>query len=662
MVDLTRIFPGGFKAPTKAASQQATDPFRDFEAELIRQGFDLPGPVVETEDRPIRCKVNGSKGKDGWYHFNLFRTRAGDDIGFGHFGDWRDAMTVSWSSRASQLDDTDRRQFDSQRREQAETAKIRRNELHNETAKQAANYIASCSVPISHSYLAKKKVKNYGLLERAGQLIVPLKNSTGEIRSYQTINARGEKLYLADAQKSGCFHLIGQVGTIAYIVEGYATGASVHEATGQGVFVALDTSNLAAVVKAARKLYPSIRLVIAADNDRLKTDAGRVAAEKAASGDAHCSVIVAHFDGDEGTDFNDLANMAGIEAVKAQLQPLGEVKRARSVPFSQLSRKPPEWVLKGVLPVNTLCVLFGPSGGGKSFLALDMAFHVALGESWNGHKVARSGGVYYICGEGDEGIGRRADAWETYHRRQLPGDDLHKTTSAVPLSDPEELQRVIDDINSKPGMRLVIIDTLNRNFGGGDENSTADMTAFVQACDRIRVECGVVVVIVHHTGLNATDRARGSSVLKAASDVEIMLAPMQDGSPGFTMIGVKTKDAENVKPMTFGLKTIVLGVDEDGEDYTSCVIEQGDGADGIQAAKMLKMGKNQTTVFSAAKTLTTSIRANLGPDSVAQFTSLQLFEVIDGMRMDRFKEALAALVDRDLLDFDAPHYSISVEI
>lgn len=660
MVDITR-FTGGSFDPNKYAPKPVADPFTTFQSVLIDGGYEIDGPVQVTDDTPVRLNRNGSKDKPAWYHFNLFRTDNGDDIGFGHFGDWRDGVTTSWSSRADQMSEADSIRLDVERKRQADEARKAREIQQDAAAESASAYIDQCTTPLNHPYLTEKGVKGYGLLERNGALVMPLKNSAGEIRSYQTIRPDGAKRFLKDAQKNGCFHLIGQPGNVAYIVEGYATGATVFEATGQGVFVACDTSNLSPVVNAVRSIYPGIRLIIAADHDA--SGAGQKAANKAASRDSNTSVIVANINPDDGSDFNDLAKAKGLAVVRDQLQPLGEVRKPRSQRFGELKSTAPEWIVHGVIPKDSLIMMFGPSGGGKSFVALDMAFHIALGRPWQGNNVVRQGGVYYICGEGSNGIRRRGDAWAKFHGVDLHDVEFYKTVSAVPLSDPDELQATIDDIIAIGGIRVVQIDTLNRNFGAGDENSTEDMTAFVQACDRIRTECDVTVQVVHHTGLNHSDRARGSSALKAASDVEIALHA-EDGSDGFGLVGKKMKDGPNIPMMQFNLVPVMLGVDELGEEYGSCVIERDGTSNPELAQKMIKMGKHQQAVYVSAKALHAQILKNLGADASPQFTAANLYESIaEGKRprSDKFKEALASLVDRELISFDAPFYHLVAE-
>jgi len=657
MVDLTRIYPNGFKVPAPAPR---TDPFADFEAELVHQGYDVPGPVRETDDKPVRMKRDGSKDKPGWYHFNLFRKADGSEIGFGHFGDWRENSTVSWSSKAGNLNDVDRAHFEQQRRSQAEMAKVRRNELHNDTAKSAREFLATCQPVISHPYLTAKGIKAHGVLERSGQLIIPMKNADGEIRSYQRISSQGDKLYLADAQKSGCFHLIGQVGIVAYITEGFATGASVHEATGQGVFVAFDTSGLGPTVKAARKLFPNVRLIIAGDNDSLKTDAGRIAADKAASQDTNTSVIIPKVPG----DWNDLAQSQGLEAVKAALEPLGEVKKRLLIHASQLVSTPPEWIIDHVLPQESLTVMFGESGCGKSFIALDMGLAIARGADWQGHEIGRQGAVVYICGEGKSGIRRRLDANAIQNNFRLEDVPFYVSRTSIQMLDQvavaEFVAEALDLIRSIGLVALIIIDTYARNFGDGDENSNKDASRWVEAADLIRVELSASVAVCHHTGLGDQGRMRGASALKAAIDTEIKVASDEDGF--CTIQGLKMKDGEDVRQHRFELKKIHLGTDSKGKDYGSLVPVLCDAAN--EDTRLHKIGERQLTVYSHAKKLHQQMLQNLPEGSTPQFTNKDLVRYIDGLggkkiRSDHFKDTLEGLVKRELLSFEAPHYSIN---
>lgn len=240
------------------------------------------------------------------------------------------------------------------------------------------------------------------------------------------------------------------------------------------------------------------------------------------------------------------------------------------------SRPKPTWLIKPYLDVGTLAVLFGEPGSFKSFVAIDQGLCIASGSNWHGCPV-RQGTVFYIVGEGSSGIGCRIRAWEMAH-----GIDLKKTPffvsdraarllesmSAVEVSAAvEKLRR----LHGEPA--LIIVDTLSRNFGPGDESTAYDMGRFVSAIDehlRIRYRC--TVQIIHHPGLAAKDRVRGSSVLTAATDWEYRLSKEAGGKVLLTC--TKTKDHNPPPPITFLREIITLDgwAEEDGDLMTSCIM------------------------------------------------------------------------------------------
>ena len=150
--------------------------------------------------------------------------------------------------------------------------------------------------------------------------------------------------------------------------------------------------------------------------------------------------------------------------------------------------------------------------------------------------------------------------------------------STVPaeLTNPENVSIVIQEISeiSKTigNPSLVVFDTLNRNFGSGDENSTSDMSAVIQSLDLIRSKCGSSIMVVHHTGHTAAGRARGSSAFYAALDTEFLIEK-SDGLATVTM--TKSKDAPAVLPETFELRTVYLGIYDDENNEISSAVLQG---------------------------------------------------------------------------------------
>ena len=245
--------------------------------------------------------------------------------------------------------------------------------------------------------------------------------------------------------------------------------------------------------------------------------------------------------------------------------------------FGELKMRTPEMLVGRILECNTLVSIYGDSGVGKSFLALDLAFCVASGQPWHG-EVVQQGGVFYLAGEGREGLIRRRQAWEMANDRSLEEAPLYLSTKATDLADEQSRIEVLEQIREvakQDSLKLVIVDTLSRHFGGRDENQAGEMAKFVECLDHIRQEFGMTVLLVHHTGKDANRGARGSSVLRAALDNEILVKRERKGLVKLT--NEKMKDAEPFQPMAFQLASVTLRdgrelVDECRQIVTSCVL------------------------------------------------------------------------------------------
>jgi hypothetical protein len=243
----------------------------------------------------------------------------------------------------------------------------------------------------------------------------------------------------------------------------------------------------------------------------------------------------------------------------------------------------PEWLVKGFLERDTLAVLAGAPGSYKTFLAIDLALAVARGAAWHGHRVRQSP-VLLVAGEGHGGFRRRFRAWCAIHDvSTLAGIPVAVSRHRVPFLDAKAFDRMELDAEmlaraygAPPG--LIIIDTLNRNMGPGDENSTEDMTRFLMLCDRLRRRFRKsTVLIVHHVGHGEGTRPRGSSVLGATVDAEIIITRLRDkrsGRPKRTarVVFRKMKDAEEPQPFFVVPQLVHLGVDDDGDPVTSLAI------------------------------------------------------------------------------------------
>lgn len=251
------------------------------------------------------------------------------------------------------------------------------------------------------------------------------------------------------------------------------------------------------------------------------------------------------------------------------------------------------YLIKNFLGASAMSVIYGPSNSGKTFLALDIAFHVSIGAAWRARKVHRAA-VLYLAAEGGRGVINRVAALKKEHgvcdvpmAIKRAGMDL--------LHDKADLKHVVElasAVQSRaPGAPLlIVVDTLSRIMAGGDENSAADMTAIIRNIDAIREATGAHVMLVHHTGKDAARGARGHSSLRAATDTEIEVAN-EDGQRAAMV--TKQRDYQGGETFAFALKSVPLGFDQDGDEVSSCVVEVAD-ADEFRAAKNAKKGLGGT--------------------------------------------------------------------
>ena len=227
---------------------------------------------------------------------------------------------------------------------------------------------------------------------------------------------------------------------------------------------------------------------------------------------------------------------------------------------------PMQWRLKGVLPQVGLAALYGPSASGKSFLALDMCIAIAEGKKWFGIRTMPSP-VIYVALEGESGFKSRVAAWELENNRKLP---LTMNMVLQPFQITNQLD--VDSLaGSIPRDSVVIVDTLNRAAPTSDENSSKEMGAILQACKRLQVLIGGLIVLIHHTGKDTTQGARGHSSFFAALDGAIEVKRTNDKRLWSI---AKAKDGQDGNQYAFTLKLHELGEDFDGDKVTSCTINQ----------------------------------------------------------------------------------------
>lgn len=248
------------------------------------------------------------------------------------------------------------------------------------------------------------------------------------------------------------------------------------------------------------------------------------------------------------------------------------------------ARRTGAWLIKGVLPLAELGIIFGASGSGKSFVALDLALTLVRGVDWRGHRVARSQRVLYIAAEGSSGIGGRIKAYCLQHGVKDIELNLGVMFAAPNFMDSVDIDEVINAMVEAGGFDVVVVDTFAQVTPGANENTAEDMGHALRNVRALREATGAMPILVHHAGKDASKGSRGWSGLKAAADVQIEITRHESG--GREMRLEKVKDGEDGLCFAFELEVVTLEVDEDGDAVTSCIVTHLATVAGSKRGKM----------------------------------------------------------------------------
>lgn len=323
------------------------------------------------------------------------------------------------------------------------------------------------------------------------------------------------------------------------------------------------------------------------------------------------------------------------------------------VQASKIEMRPTQWVVWDLIELDSLGLVFGDPGCGKSFFAIDIALAVATGTPFFGHQV-KQGPVIYIAGEGHNGLKRRMMAWSQFNDISHDSAPLYISLMSAALTDIEMLSQVqaaIDLVAADHGDPvLIVIDTVARNFGPGDENSTQDMSQFIQAVDALRASTKATVLLVHHSGHSDKSRARGAMALKGALDAEYRMD--RDESGVIRLEATKMKDAKYPEPMAFRLESVLLPVlDSEEKAQFSGVLTSTSYTPPPQRGKA-GHGKHQTNALEILKRLHTEKRSKCATEgrdpatariSLDEWKNAMKGEGIPGKRIPEVVTALCGL-------------------
>lgn len=323
-------------------------------------------------------------------------------------------------------------------------------------------------------------------------------------------------------------------------------------------------------------------------------------------------------------------------------------------PQEMTNLPPVRWRVKGVLPESGIGALYGPPASGKSFLVLDMLAAVASGRTWFDYRT-NAARVVYIGLEGEAGIAQRVQAWQTVHG-DLPANfrailtmlDIRKD------SDRAALVGSIQDAGMAGG--VVVIDTLNQSAPGMDENDSAAMGLAIAAVKAVQRDLGGLVLLIHHSGKDATKGLRGHSSLLAALDASIEVS--REGDNRQWRVG-KSKDGVDGAGHTFMLETVTLGVDDDLDEISSCVVIPACAPFAANSKPKKPTGSTQKLIMDALHDLFQEI-AGLDSWEAAERPRIAYESAISQLRgkirveekrhNERAKSAIFALVEKGLIE------------
>lgn len=239
---------------------------------------------------------------------------------------------------------------------------------------------------------------------------------------------------------------------------------------------------------------------------------------------------------------------------------------------ADIARRPPgKWWIKGLIPQAQIGAIFGASGSGKSFLALDFMAHLSLGLDWRGHRTKRARGLY-VAAEGGAGVGKRIKAWGQHNHVDPKDLDIMVLTVPPNIMLKEDITELVRSITWYGGFDYIVLDTYAQVTPGANENAAEDMGLALSHCRVISEATGVLVIIVHHTGKDASRGVRGWSGINAALDFAIETSRSEES--GYREARVtKMKDGEDGLTYGFKLEVVTVGLDEDGDEITSCIID-----------------------------------------------------------------------------------------
>ena len=273
---------------------------------------------------------------------------------------------------------------------------------------------------------------------------------------------------------------------------------------------------------------------------------------------------------------------------------------------------------------------------------------ISSGSVFYGNKTTQCP-VVYVALEGTGGIAKRVKAYETHHKIKLP-NTFRIVTDMLSLFSSEASVFAEAVIEAGLNEGVIVIDTLAQSAPGSDENSSAHMGMIISNAQLLQRMTNGLVVLIHHTGKDASRGARGHSSLYAALDAALEVKRTQGG---LEWLSAKVKDGASGNATPFRLERVVLGKDEDGDEISSCVAV----GDLLRKPTLTQpSGKNQKAVLDALRIKYP--KAQLIPANEVLVLAEASLPKQSSNNKQRAKEAVAGLVELGHLEHEGDNYKI----
>lgn len=295
----------------------------------------------------------------------------------------------------------------------------------------------------------------------------------------------------------------------------------------------------------------------------------------------------------------------------APAKPPKAVKTVNIESWDDIQDEPVEWLIHGILPTKSFSALFGPPGSFKSFIALDMAEAIATGRPWMGNQIEQQGAVLYICGEGFGGMGARIKACQIHHSTPKGAPIYvirHQLNLRSSTEDFNALMLAVVQLVETTGIefQLLVIDTLARAFGGGNENDSDAMGSFITSMGKIQEFLACALMVLHHSGKDLAKGLRGHSSLLGAVDTQLEILRFEEQAKGIISL-TKQKDGQDGIKHGFEMVEIEISSSSLGFDPAVSLAVQASDEAVNQASKKSKnnagKGRNQSIEMESLRSV-----------------------------------------------------------